>query len=1152
MPPRQRTTATEPVPQVVASKLAELQARGIVAPLSTAASDRNSTTILRPAAKAIGVVIPAYLSIEELCVKSGINALREVALPLVPIPLPSKMQVAMVAAQHELTADTNIGGATSNGDAAVAPPADSALPAKLQPRHEASKHGGDRVTAPPTADPATVAAAAEAAVAAIMGLKRDVPRMQGADPQSAGGTAAPQMPPRAPPPGFSTAPSPSGAAGLPQQAKAGPPTSVRSAGGAITAFAPEGRPGAPADPQAPRPSSVPMRPPPTLGAVAVPSSSNGGGAQLPPPTPPNPPPQVPAGASNTPPPAPASSTVAASQARYSVPPLVDVSQQKAASQTRHAHSLPGATAPQSFPPARAAQPTEHQSLGGIMPPPFYMTTQQELPSYPSGPYAWQYNQYNPYAMQASQLYQAQIHQSAWFPQPQYPSYDLQQGEVGHLRQSAQVQQGPQAPPPQQPAGPPRPALLPPSLAPVSLMFGPPRGHAILAALRRALIAAFTRQPELFRSIFGFDLQWWSRTRGKPLGEDDLLTVIPWSDYATVLVRGDPGAAPALSGPSRPGRRRRRLLLNQVLSGLLGRRVYGNALLLRLRLEFGAGDSAVGPVVGSISGGSTADVPGSGECDHLLCAPLNAVGLRELMLRAETLAWHVGHCSAALKGMNLTPEAQVGWLARLPRTPLDERGDPDVAAALQLAADAAGLPPLPPARAAALVAAAGAAANEDDDNDTTDSESEEDSIGEETSDRGGRTQAKRPGRGGGKEGEANAPAGAAGSLAGVDGGGAGAVPAALAPLLRCVRCSSPWCNPAAASGRRAGGGRRSCPFGHVWRSLDLDTSGTAPTPILNAARPAVLGPASLTSSLSTTTHGSGGLGSGAAAGRALQPSACASLVAYLGDPSLWSPGLMELVAAAVEGSVDEAAAALAAEAATEALTGLAVGQANAEDSRQSPQTAAVASSEEGGECEDGGREGSRLADTEAKVAVGVTEQSSSERRELDEADAAREAMYAAAAAAVQPNRWPYYLSYCQMGAQCPNCHSCHELQLAAVAQRLRNRTRPSSARTSLAPGSAAAAAAEDGSRPGFRALAELDGDPYDIELQIAELQAKALRRKQQASRKAAARLPNGAAAAGGAEPAEGAAAVHTARVNAAPQPEVGAVVAIVAGAAPAGG
>ncbi|KXZ49280.1 hypothetical protein GPECTOR_22g874 [Gonium pectorale] len=240
-------------------------------------------------------------------------------------------------------------------------------------------------------------------------------------------------------------------------------------------------------------------------------------------------------------------------------------------------------------------------------------------------------------------------------------------------------------------------------------------------LRTSLSAAFARQPELFRDAFGFSLAWWAKKRGKQLGEDDLLCMYPWRDHVAVLVRTDAGAAPALHtrGDGSRGRRRRRLLLNVPMAGLLRRPVYGNALVLRLRLEFAdqaeaanGGDDAAASDAGSGVGGG--DAPAGG-VDRLCFAPLSAAALRSCMLETESLAEQVGRSRRVAKGhhsgrlwggaegkltagrgdllsaLRVSPDSQLGWLARLPRTPLDETGDPDVAAALALATEAAGLP-----------------------------------------------------------------------------------------------------------------------------------------------------------------------------------------------------------------------------------------------------------------------------------------------------------------------------------------------------------------------------------------------------------------------------------------------------------------------------
>lgn len=153
-----------------------------------------------------------------------------------------------------------------------------------------------------------------------------------------------------------------------------------------------------------------------------------------------------------------------------------------------------------------------------------------------------------------------------------------------------------------------------------------------------------------------------------------------------------------------------------------------------------------------------------------CIVLHAIA-RSLGSLPDNTCMYTSH-SAMMSEMRLGPERQAGWLLRLPRTPLDMRGDPDTIAALRLATEAAGLPPMAPGKAAAMLAAAAEAACK---------AAAEDEEGGAGSDALGASAVSVPG-----------------------------VPQELAPLLRCVRCTSPWCHP----GRR--GAALLCPFGHMWR------------------------------------------------------------------------------------------------------------------------------------------------------------------------------------------------------------------------------------------------------------------------------------------------------------------------------------------------
>eukprot|EP00198_Chlamydomonas_reinhardtii_P004428 XP_001693764.1 predicted protein [Chlamydomonas reinhardtii] len=621
--------------------------------------------------------------------------------------------------------------------------------------------------------------------------------------------------------------------------------------------------------------------------------------------------------------------------------------------------------------------------------------------------------------------------------------------------------------------------LPPALAPMPLMFGPSRGTAITAAIRRGLGAAFERQPELFRQLYGFELHWWAGIRGRPVGEDDLLRVMAFKDYAVVLVRTDPYAAPALAPPpptlnaKRPTsavaaqrqlmqqRRRRRLALNAPMSALLGQRVHGNAVVIRLWVDFASNHAANASSLSSVSSGSSCWVPPE---DRILLAPVSVTSLRNELLNAETVAWHLQQSDAMMSEMRLGPERQAGWLLRLPRTPLDMRGDPDTIAALRLATEAAGLPPMAPGKAAAMLAAAAEAACK---------AAAEDEEGGAGSDALGASAVSVPG-----------------------------VPQELAPLLRCVRCTSPWCHP----GRR--GAALLCPFGHMWRHLDpvaplmASNQGAyepSPTvaasmapPVLNAARPAALQAAAAAPPYPGTSAAAGSATGGpvqvaapAAAGGAglqalLQPVSalvaepCESLVSYLSDPDTWCGPLTDLVAAAVEGGMDGAALAAAV-----ATSGSAAEHSTAGSLACNSNTAAQA------EVDDHDQPG------EAGAA----------KPQEDE----REAMYAAATAAVRPEGWPFYLGFCAQGPQCTRCHSGHELRLATVVQQLKsavlkkkpagptNRARnvgqlaPSKRAAAVAAAVAAAAAAGKGiaTRSGFAALEVEEAPARDTDSDMSD-------------------------------------------------------------------
>lgn len=162
----------------------------------------------------------------------------------------------------------------------------------------------------------------------------------------------------------------------------------------------------------------------------------------------------------------------------------------------------------------------------------------------------------------------------------------------------------------------------------------------------------------------------------------------FKDYAVVLVRTDPYAAPALAPPpptlnaKRPTsavaaqrqlmqqRRRRRLALNAPMSALLGQRVHGNAVVIRLwvvsrvvvllqvnvpstglhsaradypRLcncvpqDFASNHAANASSLSSVSSGSSCWVPPE---DRILLAPVSVTSLRNELLNAETVAWHL--------------------------------------------------------------------------------------------------------------------------------------------------------------------------------------------------------------------------------------------------------------------------------------------------------------------------------------------------------------------------------------------------------------------------------------------------------------------------------------------------------------------------------
>ncbi|GLI62091.1 hypothetical protein VaNZ11_004672, partial [Volvox africanus] len=358
-----------------------------------------------------------------------------------------------------------------------------------------------------------------------------------------------------------------------------------------------------------------------------------------------------------------------------------------------------------------------------------------------------------------------------------------------IQQRVQAQQRRQSPLPNQS----RPTATP-ALPPTSTMhlpaepLHPPQGPRpcpsfepdlkdIEAVLVCELTSLFRKEPELFRNVYGFDLDWWIDARGRPLGDAG----VPFHNFAAVVVRMDRCAAPAWAGHPQ--------LLNPTVSALLNDKVFGNALILKfLKLDRPAG-------VNAVLGGKGA----------LYVLPLTPPQLHAYVQESDNVTWQVNCYKNLAPGLveSLATDERATWLSQLPLVPLDEQGNPDLREAVAMIKNAFRIQ-----KPAALT--------------RLHSYSE--------------VMQQRPGGCGyagavtSLECQRGGPDAAGGEELGVG------IPKEVAPLLRALRCTSPWCTricgrkPATQHNRT-----RSCPLGHFWRDLDLSEGSRTPRLVFDAAR-----------------------------------------------------------------------------------------------------------------------------------------------------------------------------------------------------------------------------------------------------------------------------------------------------------------------------
>ncbi|GIM03093.1 hypothetical protein Vretimale_7893 [Volvox reticuliferus] len=252
---------------------------------------------------------------------------------------------------------------------------------------------------------------------------------------------------------------------------------------------------------------------------------------------------------------------------------------------------------------------------------------------------------------------------------------------------------------------------------------------------------------------------------------------------------DRGAAPAWAG--------HRKLLNPTVSALLNDKVFGNALLLR-----------VSKLDGPADGGVNAVLSDKGALQILSLTPTQ---IHAYVQGSDNVAWQMDCYNEFGPFRNLAPvlveslatDDRAAWLSRLPLAPLDKQGNPDLPKALAMIKTIFKIH-IPATRTRF--------------NGYSEARQQlpesYDSAGAVTS-----SEYRREG-----------PESTGEKVLRVT------VPRDVAPLLRALRCTSPWCNPIRHRRPTTQNSRMSsCPFGHFWRGLGLGERNSAPRLIFNAAR-----------------------------------------------------------------------------------------------------------------------------------------------------------------------------------------------------------------------------------------------------------------------------------------------------------------------------
>ncbi|GIL51094.1 hypothetical protein Vafri_7179 [Volvox africanus] len=403
-----------------------------------------------------------------------------------------------------------------------------------------------------------------------------------------------------------------------------------------------------------------------------------------------------------------------------------------------------------------------------------------------------YEKFQEQLVLSKQLHKQQIHQQQmrWLYTHQLNQQRIHDKQV-RAQQRLQSSLPNQSRPPTTPTLPPtstmhRPAepLKPPQRPRPCPAFGPDLKN-IKAVLECTLTSLFRKEPNLFRDVYGFELDWWIDARGRPLDDEggDLLAAMLFHNFAAVVVRVDRCAAPAWAGHPQ--------LLNPTVSALLNDKVYGNALLLRVFKLDGTADDAVNSVLG-----------GRGA---LLVFPLMPAQCHTYVQESDNVAWQMDCYKNLAPGLveSLATDERATWLSRLPLAPLDKQGNPDLREALAMITTVFRI-----RKPGAWTRLKGC------------SEARQqlpegcDSAGAVTS-----LECQK----GGPEAAAEEELGAG-------------VPEEVAPLLRALRCTSPWCTrircrePTTQHYRT-----RSCPLGHFIRDLDLRERSNTLQLVFDAAR-----------------------------------------------------------------------------------------------------------------------------------------------------------------------------------------------------------------------------------------------------------------------------------------------------------------------------